>query len=128
MTPISKVFSFWKNRQLILTPPIVWMISPRLLSIFTLHTFLPATVDNLTSQLASLFRFQEDSIEESLNEIHPSPTNFLAAKISAYADDTFVFLSNHDDFHRLQHAVIIYSAASNAHLNYQKTEATSLSG
>ncbi|KAI7848072.1 hypothetical protein BDC45DRAFT_419252, partial [Circinella umbellata] len=45
-----------------------------------------------------------------------------------YADDALFFLSDFNDFHRLQASLSIYSRASNAKVNYLKTEAISLSG
>ncbi|KAG1457502.1 hypothetical protein G6F56_006593 [Rhizopus delemar] len=49
-------------------------------------------------------------------------------KILAYADDVLVLLHSPSDFFRLQWAVNIYTSASNALLNYSKTQAFSLSG
>ncbi|KAI7855430.1 hypothetical protein BDC45DRAFT_424540, partial [Circinella umbellata] len=45
-----------------------------------------------------------------------------------YADDALFFLSDFNDFHQLQNALSLYSRASNAKVNYHKTEAISLSG
>jgi hypothetical protein len=45
-----------------------------------------------------------------------------------YADDTLIFLRDQADFSRLQTIVSVYTRASNALLNYSKTQAISLSG
>jgi len=49
-------------------------------------------------------------------------------KVLAYADDTLVFLNDLSEFHQLQQLINKYAAASNASLNYHKTQALSLSG
>ncbi|KAG1135339.1 hypothetical protein G6F37_013126 [Rhizopus arrhizus] len=58
----------------------------------------------------------------------PSASTPPAVKALAYADDVLVILSSFQDFDRLQAAISTYAAASNAHLNYNKTQAFSLSG
>ncbi|KAK4516494.1 60S acidic ribosomal protein P2 [Mucor velutinosus] len=49
-------------------------------------------------------------------------------KVLAYADDTLVFLNDLGEFYQLQQLVSRYADASNASLNYHKTQALSLSG
>lgn len=49
-------------------------------------------------------------------------------KLLAYADNILVFLHDSHNFIQLQEAVTIYSKASNALLNYNKTQALSLFG
>ncbi|KAK4516082.1 uncharacterized protein ATC70_011044 [Mucor velutinosus] len=49
-------------------------------------------------------------------------------KVLAYADDTLGFLNDLSEFHQLQQLINKYAAASNASLNYHKTQALSLSG
>lgn len=64
------------------------------------------------------------------------PTNYYPAplspdtsvKVIAYADDTLVTLKNQDDFMHLQTILTKYMNASNALLNYGKTQALSVSG
>ncbi|KAG1278745.1 hypothetical protein G6F66_012016 [Rhizopus arrhizus] len=51
-----------------------------------------------------------------------------ALKIMAYADDTLVLLDDPAEMPALQNIISIYSNASNALLNFGKTEAFSLSG
>ncbi|KAG2193455.1 hypothetical protein INT47_004677 [Mucor saturninus] len=46
----------------------------------------------------------------------------------AYADDTLVFLQSHQDFICLERLITQYTLASNAKLNFAKTQAFSLSG
>ncbi|CEP09196.1 hypothetical protein, partial, partial [Parasitella parasitica] len=50
-----------------------------------------------------------------------------AVKIMAYADDIVCLLSSPSDLDRLQQHLQVYSAVSNASVNYHKTEAISLS-
>ncbi|CEP07094.1 hypothetical protein [Parasitella parasitica] len=52
----------------------------------------------------------------------PSPN-----KVLAYADDTMVFLRHPSEFEHLQGIITKYMLASNASLNYTKTQALSLS-
>ncbi|GAN00853.1 hypothetical protein MAM1_0003c00277 [Mucor ambiguus] len=49
-------------------------------------------------------------------------------KVLAYADDTLVVLRNPTEFTHLQDTINKYTLASNAALNYNKTQALSLSG
>ncbi|MEG2810834.1 MAG: reverse transcriptase family protein, partial [Akkermansia sp.] len=49
-------------------------------------------------------------------------------KVLAYADDTLVFLRDQSDFLRLQHHLDTYCSATNAKLNFSKTEVFPLSG
>lgn len=49
-------------------------------------------------------------------------------KVLAYADDTLVFLNDLGEFQQIQHLIGRCAAASNASLNYHKTQALSLSG
>jgi hypothetical protein len=59
----------------------------------------------------------------------PTPQNTLPpVKILAYADDSLVLLKSTSDFMSLQSIVSKYMSASNALLNYSKTQALSLSG
>lgn len=55
----------------------------------------------------------------------PTPDS---VKVIACADDTLVALSNQEDFHHLQVILTKYMNASNAKLNYDKTQVRSLSG
>jgi hypothetical protein len=57
----------------------------------------------------------------------PSPSN-PSIKVIAYADDTLVTLRTQDDFYHLQTILTKYMKASNALLNYDKTQVLSLSG
>lgn len=63
------------------------------------------------------------STETSITTDLPPPI-----KVIAYADDTLVTLSKQDDFHQLQALLDRYMNASNAKLNYDKTQVLSLSG
>jgi hypothetical protein len=59
----------------------------------------------------------------------PTPQNTLPpVKILAYADNSLVLLKSTSDFMSLQTIVSKYMSASNALLNYSKTQALSLSG
>lgn len=74
--------------------------------------------------------FNNLNIHESTNtntSADPPLSNF-SVKIIAYADDTLVTLRTQDDFHHLQTILSKYMNASNALLNYNKTQALSLSG
>ncbi|KAG0169397.1 hypothetical protein DFQ29_009697, partial [Apophysomyces sp. BC1021] len=55
-------------------------------------------------------------------------TTLAPVKFLAYAGDVIVFLQNISDLGRLHHLFETYSKASNAKLNYHKTQAISLSG
>jgi hypothetical protein len=46
----------------------------------------------------------------------------------AYADDVLCLLNSPSELHRLQHHLSVYSQASNARINFNKTEVVSLSG
>ncbi|KAG0803765.1 hypothetical protein G6F20_013235 [Rhizopus arrhizus] len=65
----------------------------------------------------------DNSRPPSDNTCPPPPV-----KILAYADDVLVFLHSPSDFIRLKYAIDIYGAASNTKLNFNKTQAFSLSG
>jgi hypothetical protein len=70
-----------------------------------------------------------DSIPSIPLPTQPSTQNTLPpVKILAYADDSLVLLKNTSDFVGLQAIVSKYMSASNALLNYSKTQALSLSG
>ncbi|GAN06991.1 conserved hypothetical protein [Mucor ambiguus] len=61
----------------------------------------------------------------------PDPSNGAApppVKILAYADDTLVALNSPSEFPALEEILQRYTDASNASLNYNKTQALSLSG
>ena len=49
-------------------------------------------------------------------------------KVPGYADGALCFLSTHRDFHQLQSSLLLYSRASNAKVDFHKTEEISLSG
>ncbi|KAG2192693.1 hypothetical protein INT47_013195 [Mucor saturninus] len=49
-------------------------------------------------------------------------------KLLAYADDVACFLQSPEDLHRLNQHLHTYSAASNARINFHKTESFALSG
>lgn len=95
-------------------------------------------VDDIADALNNLFLQPSPVTDNDLNHLshnvsnlslrhhhEPHPAN---VKILAYADDTLVFLHSPTDFTILQQAISTYSLASNASLNYHKTEALSLSG
>ena len=82
------------------------------------------TVDELTVSLSRLLPFHADPIFE---EILPDPC-IIKIAILAYADDTLVLLRDFSDFRLLQMTINTYMKASNALLNFSKTEAFSLSG
>lgn len=63
------------------------------------------------------------SPESSLSLPAPTPV-----KLMAYADDIVVFLNSPTELSALQRCLSIYSSASNALVNFHKTEAISLSG
>ncbi|KAG0870908.1 hypothetical protein G6F15_011532 [Rhizopus arrhizus] len=69
-------------------------------------------------------RSPDDNPRPPSDDVCPPPP----VKILAYADDVLVFLHSPSDFIRLKNAVDIYGAASNAKLNFNKTQAFSLSG
>ncbi|EIE76089.1 hypothetical protein RO3G_00793 [Rhizopus delemar RA 99-880] len=69
-------------------------------------------------------RYLDDSPRPPSDDACPPPP----VKILAYADDVLVFLHSPSDFVRLKNAVDIYDAASNAKLNFNKTQAFSLYG
>lgn len=59
------------------------------------------------------------------------PQNNLALppiKLLCYADDTLLFLKDSNDLARMTEHLTMYSAASNARINYHKVQAVSLSG
>ncbi|KAG1442792.1 hypothetical protein G6F56_010922 [Rhizopus delemar] len=66
--------------------------------------------------------------DDSFSASVPATDTPPPVKILAYADDVLVLLHSPSDFFRLQWAVNIYTSASNALLNYSKTQALSLSG
>ncbi|KAG1029834.1 hypothetical protein G6F25_012277 [Rhizopus arrhizus] len=66
-------------------------------------------------------------VEADPPSVDPAGHSPPPVKILAYADDVLVFLKSPSDFNRLQQAVSIYASASNAMLNYSKTQAFSLS-
>ncbi|KAG0928469.1 hypothetical protein G6F30_012350 [Rhizopus arrhizus] len=91
---------------------------------------LPASFE-YTLQRFDQLHLSEDApnIDPSVEPSHGPPSvSPPSVKILAYADDALVFLKDTSDFLRLQQAVNIYSTASNALLNYNKTQAFSLSG
>jgi hypothetical protein len=76
-----------------------------------------------------------NSFEQLTMHSNNSNTHYAAnlppntsVKVLAYADDTLVTLKNQDDFMQLQSILAKYMNASNALLNYGKTQALSLSG
>ena len=82
------------------------------------------TVEDLVVSFSRLLPFH-DTPEPNVSSL-PLDTDRVA--ILAYADDTLVFLRDESDFFILQQAITAYMNASNAHLNFDKTEAFSLSG
>ncbi|CEP08875.1 hypothetical protein [Parasitella parasitica] len=58
----------------------------------------------------------------------PTNVSSTAVKMLAYADDIVCLLNSPSDLSRLQQHLQLYAAASNAKVNYHKTEAISLSG
>ncbi|KAG1037764.1 hypothetical protein G6F43_012795 [Rhizopus delemar] len=58
----------------------------------------------------------------------PLPPDVPAAKLLAYADDVICLLNAPSDLDRLIQHYTVYSQASNASLNYSKTQVLSLSG
>lgn len=71
------------------------------------------------------------NIHESTNTnttADPPLSNSSVKIIAYYADDTLVTFCTQDDFHHLQIILSKYMNASNALLNYNKTQALSLSG
>lgn len=94
---------------------------------------------NLQKEATPRFDNHAHQITTSLEKLtiqSNHPTNYYSAplppdttvKIIAYADDTLVTLKNQDDFMHLQTILTKYMNASNALLNYSKTQALSLSG
>ncbi|KAG2198726.1 hypothetical protein INT47_005411 [Mucor saturninus] len=67
--------------------------------------------------------FQGFSFPSLVSEPSPEPL-----KVMAYADDTLVFLETHQDFNCLEQLITQYALASNAKLNFAKTQAFPLSG
>ncbi|OBZ81357.1 Transposon TX1 uncharacterized protein, partial [Choanephora cucurbitarum] len=95
------------------------------------HQQLDDDFDDIVSSISNLFISSTSLPEPSPDPIPvtpPSPHSSLTVKILAYADDTPVFLRNHHELNHLLSAIRIYSTASNAHLNFHKTEVISLSG
>ncbi|KAG1112999.1 hypothetical protein G6F40_006210 [Rhizopus arrhizus] len=91
---------------------------------------LPASFE-YTLQRFDQLHLSDDApnIDPSVGPSHDPPSvSPPSVKILAYADDALIFLKDTLDFLRLQQAVNIYSTASNALLNYNKTQAFSLSG
>ncbi|KAG1533924.1 hypothetical protein G6F51_012371 [Rhizopus arrhizus] len=74
-----------------------------------------------------LFNIAFDPFLPDPPSVDPAGHSPPPVKILAYADDVLVFLKSPSDFNRLQQAVSIYASASNAMLNYSKTQAFSLS-
>lgn len=76
------------------------------------------------------FDLQQETNNMNMTTTTPvtSNANLVVNKVIAYADDILVTLSNQDDFHHLQHILNKYMQASNAKLNFEKTQVLSLSG
>lgn len=87
-------------------------------------THITQSVDDLVVSFSRLLPFHDVPDFEEVTAIP------CIDKISilAYADDTLVLLRDHSDFNLLQRAIDTYMKASNALLNFSKTEAFSLSG
>jgi len=85
---------------------------------------ITSTVEDLVVSFSRLLPFH-DTPE---NDVSSPPPDTDRVAILEYADDTLVFLRDESDFAIFQQAITTYMNASNAHLNYDKTEAFSLSG
>ncbi|KAG1370529.1 hypothetical protein G6F61_011957 [Rhizopus arrhizus] len=59
---------------------------------------------------------------------HPQDENLQAVKLLAYADDVLCLLHDPGDLRVLQSHLALYSRASNAKVNFHKTQVLSLSG
>ncbi|KAG1039975.1 hypothetical protein G6F43_012394 [Rhizopus delemar] len=87
----------------------------------TFHGFSFSTTSDGSYDVSSNGNGFSDELPD--NNAPPPPV-----KILAYADDVLVLVNSPSDFSRLQWAVDVYTSASNALLNYNKTQAFSLSG
>jgi len=89
-------------------------------------THLSSTMDELVVSFSRLLPFHDVPAIEHTTATATTTTDSIT--ILAYADDTLVLLRDLSDFNLLQTAITTYMKASNAHLNFSKTEAFSLSG
>ena len=94
-------------------------LSPLLYNI----VFEPLLRQILNNQSLQGFRFSDET-----NIDYHNHSNLPRIKYIAYADDLLVYLNNTLEFETLQTILSTYSLASNATINYSKTNAVSLSG
>ncbi|KAI7899274.1 uncharacterized protein BX663DRAFT_522050, partial [Cokeromyces recurvatus] len=68
------------------------------------------------------------ALPKSISGPHLSDSLTAPVKLMAYADDVICLLNSPAELNRLQFHLSLYSLASNARINYNKTEVISLSG
>ncbi|KAG0775157.1 hypothetical protein G6F22_013513 [Rhizopus arrhizus] len=98
-----------------------------LVSLLNLLFVVASSADGSSTDGSSADDLFPAPVEADPPSVDPAGHSPPPVKILAYADDVLVFLKSPSDFNRLQQAVSIYASASNAMLNYSKTQAFSLS-